>query len=189
MRSLKAVVVTGLLGIIGGAVVHADDTRYPRDELLVEPAELLTPSGVTRFVVLDAREQKKYADRHVPNARAVDHAEWAKGFGEGQDAAGWSKRIGALGISEDTKVVVYDDNHAKDAARIWWILKYWGVKDVRLLNGGWVGWEKGKHPVEKTIPAWEAVSFKATPASERLATKDELLKSFSAGGLKASSAG
>ena len=31
--------------------------------------------------------------------------------------------------------MVYDDNLSKDAARIWWILRYWGVKDVRIING------------------------------------------------------
>jgi thiosulfate/3-mercaptopyruvate sulfurtransferase len=31
--------------------------------------------------------------------------------------------------------VIYDDDWSKEAARIWWILGYWGVGDVRLLNG------------------------------------------------------
>ena len=152
---------------------------YPRPDLLVEPTTLAKPETLNGFVVLDARPKAKYEAGHVPGARWVDHAEWAKSFGDGQDSTGWSKRIGSLGLTADSRVVVYDDNQAKDAARIWWVLRYWGVKDVRLLNGGWVGWEAGKHPIDKTAPAITAGEFKAVAAPERMATKDELLKSLS----------
>jgi thiosulfate/3-mercaptopyruvate sulfurtransferase len=164
------------------ATTRADD--YPRPELLVEPATLAKPEAARGFVILDARSKAKYDAGHVPSARWVDHADWAKAFGDGDDAAGWSERIGALGVDADAKVVVYDDTHAKDAARIWWILRYWGVKDARLLNGGWVGWEKGKLPTEKAETAVTAAAFKAAAAPERLATKGELLESLTGGKLQ-----
>jgi thiosulfate/3-mercaptopyruvate sulfurtransferase len=180
MTRLTAVIATVLIS--SAAALHAED--YPRPDLLVEPAALSKPDAAKGFVILDAREKAKYAAGHVPGARWVDHAEWAKGFGDGQDAAGWSKRIGGLGLSADSRVVVYDDNHSKDAARVWWILRYWGLKDVRLLNGGWVGWEKDKHPTEKVEPAVTAAAVTAVAAPERMATKDELLKSLTGGKLQ-----
>jgi len=151
---------------------------YPRQDLLVEPAALAKPETVKGFVILDARTKAKYESGHVPGARWVDHEEWAKGFGDGRDATGWSKRIGSLGLTADSHVVVYDDNQAKDAARIWWVLRYWGVKDVRLLNGGWVGWEKCKYPTEKAEAVITSSEFKAVAAPERMATKDQLLKTL-----------
>lgn len=165
------------------AAATAASADYPRPDLLVEPAALARP-GTGNRVVIDSREKAKYAAGHVPGARWVDHAEWAKGFGDGKDAAGWSKRIGALGITENTPVVVYDDNRSKDAARIWWVLRYWGVKDVRLLNGGWVGWERGKHPTETAEPRFPPAAFAAVAAPDRLATKDDLLKSLGDGRLQ-----
>lgn len=141
---------------------------YPRSDLLVEPVALVKPETLKGFVVLDARPKAKYEAGHVPGARWVDHADWAKSFGNGQDAAGWSKRIGSLGLTADSRVIVYEGNQAKDAAHIWWVLRYWCVKDVRLLNGGWVGWEKGKHPTEKAEPAITASDFKAVAAPERM---------------------
>lgn len=170
--TLAATVVLAATGASRGA-------DYPRPDLLVEPAALAKPESRKAFVVLDARPKAKYAAGHVPGARWVDHAEWAKSFGDGRDAAGWSKRIAGLGLTADSRVVVYDDIQAKDAARIWWVLRYWGAKDVRLLNGGWVGWEKGKFPTEATEPALAAGEFKAVAAPERLATKGEILKSLS----------
>lgn len=175
MTRFATLTATVLLASAGGS--RAGD--YPRPDLLVEPSALAKPETLKGFVILDARTKAKYETGHVPDARWVDHAEWAKSFGDGQDAAGWSKRIGSLGLTADSRVVVYDDNQAKDAARVWWLLRYWGVKDVRLLNGGWVGWEKGKHPTEKAEATIKSSEFKAVAAPERMATKDQLLKSLS----------
>jgi thiosulfate/3-mercaptopyruvate sulfurtransferase len=156
--------------------------EYPRKDLLVEPAALAETAK--DFIVLDARPKKAFDEGRVPGARWVDHADWAKGFGDGAAAAAWSKRIGSLGLTADSKVVVYDDNMAKDSARVWWILRYWGVKDVRLLNGGWKGWPSGGRSVEKESPPFEKTEFQASPLSDRVALKDELLKSLDAGSLQ-----
>src|SRR5947209_6547079 len=112
---------------------------YARPELLVEPAEL-AKDVVKGLRVLDARGKGKYLDGHVPGALWVDATTWARAFGEGGDQAGWEKRVGAVGITTDTPVAVYDDSLSKDAGRVWWILRYWGVADVRLVNGGWKGY-------------------------------------------------
>lgn len=170
--------------LLAPLLVRAADETYPRPDLLIEPAAIAKPGEAKKFVVLDARSREKYTKGHVPGARWVDHAEWAKGFGDGKDADGWGKRIGALGIGADTRVVVYDDAHSKDAARIWWMLRYWGVEDVRLLNGGWVGWEKGKYPTETAEAAPVPVKFVAKARAGRLATKDDLLKSLDGGTLQ-----
>ena len=80
---------------------------------------------------------ERISQSHVPAARWVDHEAWSNAFEDGQDNQAWSQRIGELGIRSDSPVVVYDDSRMKNAARIWWILRYWGIDDVRLLNGGW----------------------------------------------------
>lgn len=173
----SALLVLGLF--VGGSGLAAADESYPQSDLLVEPKQLATPENAKQYIVLDARNQQQYEQGHVPSARWVDHATWAKDFAAGTDAAGWSMKIGRLGITAESRVVVYDDNLTKDAARIWWILRYWGVKDVRLLNGGWAGWTSGKHPVQtEKGPSPPGVPFKAQAESKRLATKKQLLESL-----------
>jgi thiosulfate/3-mercaptopyruvate sulfurtransferase len=158
---------------------------YPRSGLLVEPAELAKPEVGQQFVILDARARSQYEGSHVPNAVWVDHATWSKSFGDGDDAAGWSERIASLGINAKSKVVIYDDNMSKDAARIWWILRYWGLNDVRLLNGGWTAWTKDARMLQKdgTTPPPPG-NFVAVPVAKRLATKRSLLDSLNKNGFQ-----
>ncbi|MHB8864258.1 MAG: sulfurtransferase [Pirellulaceae bacterium] len=149
---------------------------YPRAELLVEPAQLAKPEVIEQFVILDARPAEAYQQEHVPTARWVDHAAWEKAFEEGQDVEGWSKRIGQLGLESDSKVVIYDDQGMKDAARIWWILRYWGLSDVRLLNGGWKTWNAEGFPTSNDVAGTIVPSeFKAEARPERLANKQQVL--------------
>ncbi len=158
-------------------IARADDAKYPRAELLIEPAELAKLNGVG-VIILDARAAAKYKAGHIPGARWVDHGEWAKAFGNGSDAEGWGARIGGLGIRADSHVVVYDDNSTKDSARIWWILRYWGVENVRLLNGGWTGWQAGKHATTTEEPAATTIGYTPKSRADRLITKDQLLESL-----------
>ncbi len=167
------------LALLHGSAQAAEDAAYPRPELLVEPAALAKPESAKQFIVLDARARKAFDESRVPGARWVDAAAWAKAFGTGNDGEGWSRRIGALGIDGNAKVVVYDGTYSKDAARIWWILRYWGVADVRLLNGGWAAWKAAGLPVEADKPqAPAATTFPAVPQAKRLATKEQLLASL-----------
>lgn len=162
---------------LGLLLMGADVTEYAKPELLVEPAQLVE-SGC---VVLDARPADQYAGGHVPGALRVDAAEWAKAFDQGQDVAGWQQRIGALGLTPTSKVVIYDDNLTKDAARVWWILRFWGLDDVRLLNGGWKGWQRAQQEVETKANSPAAITQpELKPIAERLATKEQILASLPA---------
>jgi thiosulfate/3-mercaptopyruvate sulfurtransferase len=163
-----------LFGVCLIPLAIAETKPYPRPELLMEPAELATALSVKSPVVLDVRSAAGYDQGHVPGALWVDHDRWKKAFTDG-DAAGWSKRIGQLGIKPDTTVVAYDDKDGNLAARVWWILRYWGVKDARLLNGGSQGWDAAGRPVEKAAGRAKPSEFVATPHPERLATKQQLL--------------
>jgi len=158
--------------------IPADEGAYPRSNLLVEASQLSQPQFAAGFVILDARPRAKYDDGHIPNAHWVDHNAWATAFGHGGDAPGWSQRIGALGLGATTKMIVYDDMFSRDAARIWWVLRYWGVDDVRLLDGGWKAWTSGSYPTETSEAAVSPVEFVAKARPDRLATKDQLLKSL-----------
>jgi len=152
------------------------ETEYPNRQLLIEPGQLAKEINNNGWRILDVRSAQAYAAGHVPQAMRVDGSEWAKAFQDGKDASGWSKRLSELGLTRDSKVVVYDDASNKDAARIWWILKYWGVQEVRLLHGMWNGWKAGGYEQSKLIMHAIPTPFEVQRQEGRLATKQQILQ-------------
>jgi thiosulfate/3-mercaptopyruvate sulfurtransferase len=151
---------------------------YPRADLLFEVSELTKPQVAKRFRILDARPKDQYEAGHIPDAIWVDHDNWSKSFAKDQEPARWQKLIGELGITPDSQVVLYDEHSTNRAARIWWILRYWGIRDVKLLNGGWKGWAAEHGPISQETPKVERAEVHLTPNPERLATKLQLLQSL-----------
>lgn len=156
---------------------------YPRGELLAEPATLAKAEAIADVIPLDVRSEEAYAEGHIPGARRVDPDAWKAAFGDGEDAAGWSERIGGLGIAPQSRVVVYSDK-LPSAARVWWILRYWGVDKVQLLDGGWSAWQAAEGPTSTDVPTVESVRFTAVARPERLATKDYILGKLEEGGMQ-----
>jgi thiosulfate/3-mercaptopyruvate sulfurtransferase len=156
----------------------ADDkpaARYARPELLMEAGELAKPEVAQQFRVLDVRAKDKYQAGHIPGAVHVSPFAWAKAFEAEQEEDEWAKRFAEAGVTVTTKVVVYDDGSVKDAARVWWILRYWGVRDARLLNGGWPAWQAAGGKVSTETPKVPETEVKLALRDLRLATKDQIL--------------
>jgi thiosulfate/3-mercaptopyruvate sulfurtransferase len=167
--------MTATLALALLAALAAEDkpTTYPRPELLREPAELAKRLPTTR--ILDARPRAKYDAGHIPGAAWVNTGEWARAFNTEPEREAWARRIGKLGIKADTPVVVYDDVRSNNSARIWWILRYWGVRDVRLLNGGWPGWLAAGGKRDREVPEIKAETPDLAMQGKRLAKKDDVL--------------
>lgn len=66
------------------------------------------------------------------------------------------------GIHPDSQVVVYDDDHLLQAGRGWWILRWAGVRSVRLLDGGLDAWTAAGFPVDASVPTPERGTIRLT---------------------------
>ena len=103
----------------------------------IDPAAL--PSlGPVRY--LDARDQAAFDTGHAPGAVRVPLEAWDKaakdaaiGFAA---AAFWDDALGSLGIDPSVTAVTYDTGAMTNAARVWFILQFFGFKCV-IVNGGW----------------------------------------------------
>lgn len=169
------------------ALAAPAERGYARPELLAEAPQVAEWIAAPRpgLVVLDARPGGDYAAGHVPGAHPVDPELWKRIFRDGADPAAWGQRFGGLGIGADSTVVVYDRALTGSAARVWWVLRYWGVRDVRVLNGGWKAWTSGEGlPVSRgPAPPTSGAPFDARPHPERLATADEVRAAIGAPGV------
>lgn len=76
--------------------------------------------------------------------------------------AAWCARSG---IAADTQVVAYDAGDGAFAARLWWLLRCLGHRDVAVLDGGWAHWTALGLPVDETAPAPTAPVTAPSPAA------------------------
>lgn len=132
--------------------------------------------------ILDARSAEGYEAGHIPGAARVDVGAWkALALSEGglHDAQAWAEKVGELGITRDTPVVVYAQNPT-DATRIWWTLRYLGVQQAAVLDGGWKQWQETAGPSSTEAPSVEAVAFEPRFQPEMLAEIGDLKKSLAA---------
>jgi thiosulfate/3-mercaptopyruvate sulfurtransferase len=68
--------------------------------------------------------------------------------------------IRSLGISNNSHVVVYDDaSGSMAAARLWWLLRMYGLETVQVLNGSFSDWKTAGLPVESSENNFPAGSF------------------------------
>jgi thiosulfate/3-mercaptopyruvate sulfurtransferase len=172
-RALLALAGASVL-LLGPGVACGADSRRPN--LLIAAEELAQPEFAKRARVLDVRPWQQYASRHVAGAVWVDFAAWDQASVHGKDVSFWEKRIGDLGIERSTPVVIYDNGSCRDAATIWWILRYWGVDDVRLLDAGWPGWLFARKPQQRKVPQVAPRAILLELQYTRRAAKSEVLK-------------
>jgi 3-mercaptopyruvate sulfurtransferase SseA len=171
----------------GWSAWSADDglpvATLPNHERLVYPAwlrELLDggrpeASPAARHAVFHVNfgVPEEYAEGHLPGAFYLD-TNWL------EDPADWNRRspdelelaLRSLGITRDTTVILYGRDTEGDANEKWpgrragqiaatraaLILRYAGVDDVRLLDGGYDWWVRDGNPVETEIRTPEPVS-------------------------------
>lgn len=178
------------------ALALADNAPKSDTTMLADAAWLVTQlnaqaidqSGDEReaqtLVLLDVRADEKQRTVKPPGAITIDAAEWKKAFKDGTDAEEWTERIGGVLKNKDATVVVLDEKFTPTAARIWWILKYWGVKDVRVLDGGFADYKRagGLIVAGERGPSGHASNFTAKPHPERLVTFDQMQEIIGNGG-------
>ncbi len=148
--------------------------------LLIEPAELEGQLQRERLRIIDTRSMDRYEQGHIPGAVRVDVASWKElGTTKGgfQNAKAWGQKVRRLGINADSEIVVYGDG-LTSTARIWWTLKYLGLKEVKILNGGWNVWVNEKRPSSSVLPRVTSTKFVPQFQADRLEEIDSLKKSL-----------
>lgn len=151
--------------------------------LLITPEQLAELRGAT---VLDVRWRlggppgiDLYREGHVEGAVFCDlNADLADPPGEAgrhplPEPSAFQSAMRRLGVSDDRPVVVYDDTASTAAARAWWVLRYYGHRDVRVLDGGLPAWLAAGLPVTKDVPVPAEGDFTARPGGMPMLTADE----------------
>ena len=104
-----------------------------------------------------------FAEGHIPRAQYFDIDEIAdqdtnlshmlptpKVFGE---------KVGALGIGNDTHVIVYDSNGFFASARAWWMFRAMGHDRVHVLDGGMVAWRAAGGSASTSVATYDVATY------------------------------
>jgi thiosulfate/3-mercaptopyruvate sulfurtransferase len=137
-------------------------------------------SVASRLVVLDVRwrlggppGEADYRAAHLPGAIFVDLGTALAdppGPGGRHPIPGPDRLAGefaALGISDDSLVVAYDDRDGSVAARAWWLLRWLGFPpaQVQVLDGGFAAWVEEGRPMDQRVPSPSAGRLTAAPGA------------------------
>lgn len=147
-------------------------------------ARNLGDSGVrvadVRWSLLETdKGRNAYLQGHIPGAVFMDvdgDLASPRGQGPGRHPLPLPERFAAAmsraGIGDDTHVVAHDFGDGSTAARLWWLLRYFGHDRVSLLDGGFARWTAEGRPVEVPVPAYAPSAFAAAPRTGMLVDAD-----------------
>ncbi|WP_424813181.1 sulfurtransferase [Roseococcus sp. YIM B11640] len=134
----------------------------PRSNFIAVAELAAAKQAAVPLILLDLRfdpgkgaQITRYLDGHIPGALFVDlplqladTAVKGRGSNPLPDLAQLQESVRAWGIGPHSDIIVYDDTSGGPAGRAWWVLRWAGLTNVRILEGGLAAWKQARLPVE-----------------------------------------
>jgi len=188
-------------GIFLSACAERDSPSARHEEPAVDMDSLVTAEWLSQhlddpdLVVLDctvvieadgsggfrpASGRANYAAGHIPTAGFAD---LTGDLADPGSALGFAvppveqfvAAMGALGVGDDTRVVLYDAGGSVWAARVWWMLRWSGFDQAALLDGGLGAWSAAGQPLSTEPATRPARRLTAAVRPALIADRDEVL--------------
>jgi len=145
---------------------------YAHPEVLVETnwvADHINDSKV-RIVEVDYDPENAYNQGHINNAGL---AWWKRDINDpvARDIINkqmFEELMRRLGVNSDTTLVLYGDFNNWFAAFAFWVFKYYGHQDIRIMNGGRKKWETEQKQYVKDVPTFQKTNYTAKPPNDEL---------------------
>jgi thiosulfate/3-mercaptopyruvate sulfurtransferase len=162
---------------------------YVNPEVLVDTqwAEDHLKDPNVRIAEVDYDSNANYELGHIPGAVLFD---WKKDINDPLTRNVLAKEacqdlLQNAGVNNDTILLLYGDFNNWFAAFAFWVLKYYGYKDIRLINGGRKKWLQEDRALTKDVPSYSKGNFTATEADSKIRVfLDEVKRAVGMPGLK-----
>jgi len=123
-----------------------------------------------RIAEVDYDPTANYNLGHVPGAVLFD---WKKDMNDPVTRNIFNMQtcedlLQRAGVNNNTTLILYGDFNNWFAAFAFWAFKYYGFKDVRLMNGGRKKWLEEDKPISKDIPQYQSGNFMATEPDKNI---------------------
>jgi thiosulfate/3-mercaptopyruvate sulfurtransferase len=157
-----------------------------RSDLLVDTAWLAAHLNDRNVRIVDMRV-RGFEVGHIPGAVLLDNnairvPNRPPTFMP--TAAEFEQTMSRLGVSNATRVVVYDDRGGIYAARLWMVLNAFGHSNVALLDGGWTKWMNEARPTSRDAADVRPTTFRATLVPKWIATAADVVAAIDKQGVK-----
>ena len=152
---------------------------YAHPELLAEPDWVWEHHDDPKVRVIDCASLDRYQRAHIPGAVGLPVDVWLKEPEGGVHVispGAFADLMDQLGVSDDTTVVTYDDMIIAYATRLWWVLKYYGHTNAKVLNGGWQRWISEGRPVTFHETVVAPASFTPRPDESIICYLDDVMR-------------
>ena len=116
------------------------------------------------LVVVDATKASTYAKMHIMKSISIPYSELNKTgdiTGLIKSPAEIAAYLGKKGITNASEIVVYDDGSNKYSSRVYWVLKYVGAENVKILHKDMNQWKGARLRLTKTPTPVKAATFTA----------------------------
>lgn len=153
---------------------------YKHPEVLVDTSwvnDHLKDSAI-RIAEVDYDPTANYNLGHIPGAVLYD---WRRDMNDPLARDILSKQkleelLGGSGVTKDTTLVLYGDFNNWFAAFAYWIMKYYGVEKIVLMNGGRKKWIAEDKQVTRDVPSYSRTQFRASGPKEEIRTYMDYVK-------------
>jgi thiosulfate/3-mercaptopyruvate sulfurtransferase len=172
--SVAAAVLLLVLTLSGCGAKYAESGT-----VIISGKEALKLIGTPDTVLVDAQKATSYAKEHVAGAVNIERNDIVvtrQVVNMLAPAETIEQVMGSRGISNDTQVIIYDDNSNMDAARLWWTLLAYGHENAKVVSGGLQELKRVGAQITDTDVEPTAAVFKAAPLNtSMLIEADEIL--------------
>jgi thiosulfate/3-mercaptopyruvate sulfurtransferase len=145
---------------------------YAHPEVLVDVdwVEKNLKNPDVRVAEVDYDPASNYNLGHIPGAVLLD---WRKDMNDPVTRDIVTKEqledvLGRIGVTDNTTIVLYGDFNNWFAAFAFWIMKYYGVRNLKLMNGGRKKWLLENKPVTKEVPTYPRTVVKVSGPDETI---------------------
>lgn len=203
LRTLALLLALGCLAACSGsqeapAEVAADPAAEPPMDSLVSVAWLQEHLHDPDLVVLDTsiliemgedgsfktvNGREHYEQEHIPGAGFADLMGNLSDLDSELETVipppeQFVAAMSALGVGDDTRVVLYDANLSVWAARVWWMLRWIGFDNAAVLDGGLGAWKAAGGPLSSEPVNRPAKTLSLNLRPDLIADRDEVLASI-----------
>jgi thiosulfate/3-mercaptopyruvate sulfurtransferase len=162
-------VLTGCMGT---------ETPGEKGQEIINAKKALKSLSGENVVLVDVQNSSAYKNGHIEGAVNINRnniTTFSPFPNMLASAEQVEKVLGKNGISNDTTIIIYDDNNNMDAARLWWTLKVYGHKNVKVVSGGLKAMLRAGADISTIIPDLKTVTYEITVKNEEIiATREDV---------------